>query len=260
MARYYSQYNGSFWSPDPGGASAYSPSPGWFGTVDRHNPLSWNRYMYGLGDPINKVDPTGAIACDPGDDDGCDPADYDDDCGDVLCTCDDGECTNEGGDGGGLSNCGTEVTNGAITCTSDTVTVVASPIDPPTTYPSATTSRLVGGSSGVITINPGPYKPVVSGSVITTPAPQPTPNLWLCMTPWGREINTFLLGGAPSDPKAGNPPGAIAFGPGIFGGSRGIAKPITNPAPGTAVGGLVGIIGEGIDQGACAQAVKSRQK
>ncbi len=98
MARYYNATSGSFWSPDPGGATAYAPNPGWLGTVDRNNPVSWNRYLYGLGDPINKLDPTGAIACDPDDDDGCDPADYDDDCGDVICTCDDDECTNDGGD------------------------------------------------------------------------------------------------------------------------------------------------------------------
>lgn len=79
MARYYSASSGSFWSPDPGGTTAYEPNPGWLGSVDRTNPASWNRYMYGLGDPINKLDPTGAIACDPDDDDGCDPADYDDD-------------------------------------------------------------------------------------------------------------------------------------------------------------------------------------
>ena len=78
-ARYYSQLTGSFWSPDPGGTTTYSPNPSSLQAVDPSNPGSWNRYLYALGDPVNGIDPTGAVACDPDDDDGCDPADYDDD-------------------------------------------------------------------------------------------------------------------------------------------------------------------------------------
>jgi RHS repeat-associated protein len=50
--RYYNQA-GSFWTPDPGGIAAADPS----------NPLSWNRYAYAYGDPINMFDPTGTFPC-----------------------------------------------------------------------------------------------------------------------------------------------------------------------------------------------------
>ncbi len=70
-ARYYSASSGSFWSPDPGGTTAYSPSAGWLSTVDYSNPGSWNRYSYVNGDPVNRIDPTGMIQCDAGADDGC---------------------------------------------------------------------------------------------------------------------------------------------------------------------------------------------
>jgi len=77
--RYYNANVGAFWSPDPGGIRMANPG----------NPLSWNRYAYANGDPINNFDPTGKIACDAGDGDGCeaDTGDTDD--------CDDdggGEC------------------------------------------------------------------------------------------------------------------------------------------------------------------------
>lgn len=67
MARYYSASSGSFWSPDPGGMK----------TADSGNPTSWNRYLYGSGDPVNRIDPFGREDCDPEDpccdpDEGCD--------------------------------------------------------------------------------------------------------------------------------------------------------------------------------------------
>ena len=52
-ARYYSASTGSFWSPDPGGIK----------TVDSTNPLSWNRYGYTTGDPMNFRDPSGRDEC-----------------------------------------------------------------------------------------------------------------------------------------------------------------------------------------------------
>jgi RHS repeat-associated protein len=52
MNRYYSSIWGRFLTPDPSTAS-----------IDMENPLSWNRYMYALGDPIAGNDPTGL--CDP---------------------------------------------------------------------------------------------------------------------------------------------------------------------------------------------------
>ncbi|MGO4880477.1 MAG: RHS repeat-associated core domain-containing protein [Bryobacteraceae bacterium] len=48
MSRYYYSAWGRFFSPDPYGGSARVRDPG-----------SWNRYMYGAGDPVNNVDPTG---------------------------------------------------------------------------------------------------------------------------------------------------------------------------------------------------------
>ena len=169
MARYYSATAGAFWSPDQGSSTSYSPSPGWLTTVDHTNPLAWNRYLYGLGDPINLRDPSGAIACDPNDDDGCDP-DAADDCGDVDCTCVDNECTNDAGGAEDLSDC-TVQSSEMVSCTSSVVVVAASPItvkpeDNPSgpQYSGSITSRLLGNPSGIITINP-----VIKGPVITTP-------------------------------------------------------------------------------------------
>jgi len=44
--RYYNAGMGRFWSPDRGTAN-----PG--------NPISWNRYAYAGGDPVNQIDPRG---------------------------------------------------------------------------------------------------------------------------------------------------------------------------------------------------------
>ena len=51
--RYYSSTTGSFWTPDPLGASAADPT----------DPNSWNMYAYAGGDPINFNDPDGTTAC-----------------------------------------------------------------------------------------------------------------------------------------------------------------------------------------------------
>jgi RHS repeat-associated protein len=84
--RYYNSSVGAFWTPDSGGIKTANP----------RNPLSWNRYAYTKGNPINRFDPSGRIDCDPDDDDGC----YcDDDPDGDGCTCsDDGsECDSGGG-------------------------------------------------------------------------------------------------------------------------------------------------------------------
>src|SRR5205814_2121988 len=46
MARIYTNRYGRFMSPDPV-------------LGDPANPQSWNRYTYGLNDPINNIDPSG---------------------------------------------------------------------------------------------------------------------------------------------------------------------------------------------------------
>ncbi len=59
MARYYSATTGSFWSPDPGGMKNANPL----------SPLTWNRYGYVMGDPINRTDVRGL--CSDQDDPPC---------------------------------------------------------------------------------------------------------------------------------------------------------------------------------------------
>jgi RHS repeat-associated protein len=59
MARYYSASSGSFWSPDPGGMK----------NANSGNPLTWNRFSYVMGDPINRTDHRGL--CSDQDDPPC---------------------------------------------------------------------------------------------------------------------------------------------------------------------------------------------
>ena len=66
--RMYNPLMGKFFSPDPGGVK----------TTKQGKPVSWNRYLYANGDPINFFDPTGGIEVAP---DYCD--DYPDD---PICT------------------------------------------------------------------------------------------------------------------------------------------------------------------------------
>jgi RHS repeat-associated protein len=84
-ARYYSSNLGSFWSPDPKGAGAAdspyasgsaSYTPG-LGAARPDNPITWNRSLYSLGDPINFYDPVGKDPCDPAASEDCDEADPD---------------------------------------------------------------------------------------------------------------------------------------------------------------------------------------
>jgi RHS repeat-associated protein len=49
--RYYVNNQGRFMSPDPAGQAAVNP----------RNPVSWNRYAYAGGDPVNRNDPTGLL-------------------------------------------------------------------------------------------------------------------------------------------------------------------------------------------------------
>ena len=71
-ARYYNNNFGRFWSPDPAGNGEYETgrthrSPGirvpsyrpGLGAAKRRVPLSWNRYVYALDDPVNLKDPRG---------------------------------------------------------------------------------------------------------------------------------------------------------------------------------------------------------
>jgi RHS repeat-associated protein len=51
--RMYNSGMGKFFSPDPGGAAG----------ADAAGPLSWNRYLYAMGDPVNRVDPGGTDSC-----------------------------------------------------------------------------------------------------------------------------------------------------------------------------------------------------
>jgi RHS repeat-associated protein len=51
--RYYSYGYGRFQTPDP-----------YYGSVDLMDPQSWNRYNYGLDDPVNHADPTGLCTID----------------------------------------------------------------------------------------------------------------------------------------------------------------------------------------------------
>jgi RHS repeat-associated protein len=53
--RYYDPARGRFTTPDPSGSSGHLQTP-----------LSWNRYAYVLGDPVNNSDPTGLDGCGPG--------------------------------------------------------------------------------------------------------------------------------------------------------------------------------------------------
>ena len=130
-ARYYSASSGSFWSPDPGGATTYSPNPGSLQVVDPGNPGSWNRYGYALGDPINRIDPTGAIVCDTDDDDGCSANPIDD--------CDSYSCGGEDGSGDCIVQ-----SDGTVSCPATSVTVTATS---PTVAlaPTPGTLQLIGG-------------------------------------------------------------------------------------------------------------------
>ena len=56
IKRYYSNAYGRFMTPDPYQASG-GPS----------DPQSWNRYAYTGGDPVNRMDPSGTMWCDPED-------------------------------------------------------------------------------------------------------------------------------------------------------------------------------------------------
>jgi RHS repeat-associated protein len=81
--RMYNPQMGKFFSPDPGGRRA----------AKRGKPLTWNRYLYANGDPINAFDPAGMYACDPGDDGECGGENEMTDCQD----CDEGPDDDSGG-------------------------------------------------------------------------------------------------------------------------------------------------------------------
>jgi RHS repeat-associated protein len=70
--RYYASNFGRMMSSDP-----YMASGG------PRSPASWNRYTYAIGDPVNRMDPSGRYACDPDDPD----------CPIDECTPGDGDCS-----------------------------------------------------------------------------------------------------------------------------------------------------------------------
>jgi RHS repeat-associated protein len=91
--RYYDAWSGTFWSADPTGLAA----------VNSKNPLSWNRYTYGLNDPINGNDPTGRVDCQAYNEYLRDVGGIDD-----LGLCgDNGDGSTSGGGGGGAGCYGT---------------------------------------------------------------------------------------------------------------------------------------------------------
>jgi RHS repeat-associated protein len=51
--RMYNSGMGKFFSPDRGGVR----------TANAGDPMSWNRYLYAMGDPVNRVDPGGTDSC-----------------------------------------------------------------------------------------------------------------------------------------------------------------------------------------------------
>ena len=59
MNRYYDPARGRFTTPDPYESSGHP-----------QNPLSWNRYAYVTGDPINMNDPTGLEGSNDDDENG----------------------------------------------------------------------------------------------------------------------------------------------------------------------------------------------
>ncbi len=139
-ARYYSASSGSFWSPDPKGngaadtadasgmAASYTPG---LGAARPDNPMSWNRYMYSLGDPINFFDPIGKDSCDA---DGTDCDDDDDpDCGNAQ-----SPCATDPNQGSGSGDC-TVQADGTVSCPTTYVVVVADP-DPASTNNNTSTS------------------------------------------------------------------------------------------------------------------------
>ena len=117
--RYYNPQMGKFFTPDPGGIR----------TAQRTNPLTWNRYLYANGDPVNLYDPMGLdglLAVDPpgggddGDDgqDGCD-VDADPD------GCDTGnQGSGDWNTGGDNVSCSVS-TSGAVSCTGYTISTAA---------------------------------------------------------------------------------------------------------------------------------------
>jgi RHS repeat-associated protein len=141
--RYYGSGIGRFWSPDRGTASL-------------GNPMTWNRYAYAAGDPVNRFDPTGKNVAAPADG-GCTFVGVDDDGLLVY------DCNQTGGGGGGAPyTFSTDVTSG----TAEGTTTDPSPEPPdPTADP------------------PEPPDPPVSPS---GPSPDPGPS------PCPRNIRNFF--------------------------------------------------------------------
>jgi len=172
--RYYSPLSGSFWTPDPSGLAA----------VKYGKPLSWNRYMYGSGDPINRRDRTGLHVDDPDETGGgaCQDANGDWEYCDGL---------DDGGGGSGDSNDDDSTADPPDEpgCTWDKPTNTYACQSPQGNSP--TSSRLVGGSSIPI-VDANALMP--NGPQLTLPSQPPGPlqlNLAACVFSGGYWSNNL---------------------------------------------------------------------
>ncbi len=222
--RYYDYRMGRFWSPDPGPHSLT-------------NPHSWNRYLYGLGNPVNRFDPNGATACGDDDDEGeCEPPPPP-----PMCDEEEGcdlDSDPVGGTGGGdgvkppqfctdaNNYCGFGPPNVTVNTTACgtlgactpppstitmTVTINVPPAMQPPLLPNSPPSSLIYVTAGLSIATPPPFP---TTPVITTPAPPPAPptssqvqsRKLACLFSAGWWLNLL---GPPSDPGLGNEPGPI---------------------------------------------------
>ena len=182
MARYYGAGTGRFWGADPAG----------LGSVHRKSPLSWNRFTYTFGDPINRFDPLGLDEIAPA---GCGEYEY------CVCAPDDEECLEESDPylsdiSGYYDKNGNLTINDTRVTTITTVTVSASVTNSSpdvATYTTMTTSLQLSVLGPYILPTPvstlpqdltngGPY-------VVQTPPPSPQPT---------RRMSALLCFGAPS--------------------------------------------------------------
>ena len=143
--RYYGSGTGRFWTVDPAG----------MGSVESRSPLSWNRYLYGSGDPINRFDPTGRSSCDPY----YDECYADDEPEPTLCESDSCEAESRDGDDGGGDDSGGEVgvlgANGRYTFSPVTGTSTALVATPVAITQSSWTAGILSGLSTIFTTGVG---------------------------------------------------------------------------------------------------------
>jgi RHS repeat-associated protein len=244
--RYYNNGTGRFWSVDPGGIKA----------ADRTTPFSWNRYLYGLADPVNSFDPTGRIACDPNGDDGCYSNDNGDDCdgGDVCVDDSDG-----GGDGQWVYDTGA-IVNGTLTF-SVTGTGTSSSSDTTTTIWSASftwgLTELGAGIGEMLGGLGGAFSGAIFGSMCgagPTGAYVPrTGSVYFGLTVvcgaspgagYGPQVTrTRVTGGQNPNKIAGGFSSTVTFQPTIITGTTVTKSPGSSPVVGSSVGTRVPVSG-----------------